>query len=618
MTKQTINLGSEELAGDGESLRSAFSKTNENFDELYVAVAANDLSNVQQNIIPAANEVYDLGSPTRRFKDLHLSGDTIYLGEGQISITENGTIEFSGDARQVELIQKDIVGDVFSEDSTLIIDGGTGHVLNLGGESPEFYLDYANFINTPTFSFNELSNQPGLDAILAINNTSTRTLNVNAIETGQIIGNGADGITNIVDITSVNGNLNNFLNIAGPGSGNIAGYTNIVGSNSGELIGFTNITASTKMTIDTTEWNAADVTNWKEAYSWGDHSGQGYATETYVDQSISAIVTGQGYVDTTYVNLAINQLKNNAPASLDTLGEIATAINNDPSYYQTVDSQLALKFNVSDFNNSFDTRLAAKTTSDIAEGSNLYYTDARVNTLLDTKTTNDIAEGSNLYYTDARAQALLDVTLSGYATETYVDTQVSNLVDTAPDALNTLNELAAALGDDANFSTTVTNSIASKLEISNFSSSFDTDFAAKTTDDLGEGTSLYYTDARSRAAISSVGDISYDDTTGIISFNNITGYLTSVTFSDIESSSYITSTDTWASDADNKLATASAIENRIITETLDTITTRGATTTNDITANGVIVNSISSSNGYIDFNNKELRNVTFDFGSYGA
>jgi hypothetical protein len=42
---------------------------------------------------------------------------------------------------------------------------------------------------------------------------------------------------------------------------------------------------------------------------------------------------------------------------------------------------------------------------------------------------------------------------------------VSALVDSSPATLNTLNELAAALGDDANFSTTVTNSIATKLPL---------------------------------------------------------------------------------------------------------------------------------------------------------
>ena len=51
------------------------------------------------------------------------------------------------------------------------------------------------------------------------------------------------------------------------------------------------------------------------------------------------------------------------------------------------------------------------------------------------------------------------------ATKNYVDTEVSALVDSAPGTLNTLNELAAALGDDASFSTTITNSIAAKLPL---------------------------------------------------------------------------------------------------------------------------------------------------------
>lgn len=47
----------------------------------------------------------------------------------------------------------------------------------------------------------------------------------------------------------------------------------------------------------------------------------------------------------------------------------------------------------------------------------------------------------------------------------YVDNKVAGIVDSAPDALNTLNELAAALGDDANFATTVTNSLSNKANI---------------------------------------------------------------------------------------------------------------------------------------------------------
>jgi|694.fasta_scaffold00781_10 hypothetical protein len=51
---------------------------------------------------------------------------------------------------------------------------------------------------------------------------------------------------------------------------------------------------------------------------------------------------------------------------------------------------------------------------------------------------------------------------------------VTYLVDSAPGALDTLNELAAALGDDENFATTVTNSLATKLSISSASSTYAT------------------------------------------------------------------------------------------------------------------------------------------------
>ena len=50
-----------------------------------------------------------------------------------------------------------------------------------------------------------------------------------------------------------------------------------------------------------------------------------------------------------------------------------------------------------------------------------------------------------------------------FADSAFVTSQINSLIDAAPGALNTLNELAAAIGDDANFSTTVTNSIATKL-----------------------------------------------------------------------------------------------------------------------------------------------------------
>ena len=59
--------------------------------------------------------------------------------------------------------------------------------------------------------------------------------------------------------------------------------------------------------------------------------------------------------------------------------------------------------------------------------------------------------------------------LGAYATTSYVDTEVANIVSSAPATLDTLNELAAALGDDPNFATTISNQIGTKLDASELS-----------------------------------------------------------------------------------------------------------------------------------------------------
>ena len=61
----------------------------------------------------------------------------------------------------------------------------------------------------------------------------------------------------------------------------------------------------------------------------------------------------------------------------------------------------------------FDSRFGTKTTTNLAEGTNLYYTQARFNSALAAKTTTDLAEGTNLYYTDARARLALSSSATG-------------------------------------------------------------------------------------------------------------------------------------------------------------------------------------------------------------
>jgi hypothetical protein len=160
---------------------------------------------------------------------------------------------------------------------------------------------------------------------------------------------------------------------------------------------------------------------------------------------------------------------------------------------------------------------AASNAASIAEGNANTYTDNAINAL----DTDDIEEGSsNLYFSDSRARgALSSGTGISYdsgtgvisvdntiATQSYVDTAVNNLIDGAPGLLDTLNEIAAAINDDANYFTTVTNAINAKQNTLTAGANIDitNDTISVTgldTNDVSEGTNLYFTDARARNAV---------------------------------------------------------------------------------------------------------------------
>ena len=77
--------------------------------------------------------------------------------------------------------------------------------------------------------------------------------------------------------------------------------------------------------------------------------------------------------------------------------------------------------------------------------------------------TDDIAALQSGKANVSHTHSSSDITdIDDYATKDYVDNSISGLVDNAPDALNTLNELSAALNDDSNFAGTVTTALAAK------------------------------------------------------------------------------------------------------------------------------------------------------------
>lgn len=94
---------------------------------------------------------------------------------------------------------------------------------------------------------------------------------------------------------------------------------------------------------------------------------------------------------------------------------------------------------------------------------------------------DEIASGGGVISQDQLDQTVQDITKSyGIADQTvltsaeqYTDQKIADVVDGSPEALDTLYELAKALGDDSNFATTVMDLIGQKLPTTTFENFID-------------------------------------------------------------------------------------------------------------------------------------------------
>lgn len=110
--------------------------------------------------------------------------------------------------------------------------------------------------------------------------------------------------------------------------------------------------------------------------------------------------------------------------------------------------------------------------------------------------------------------------LSGMASQGYVDTAINNLIAAAPGTLNTLDELAAALGDDANFASTVTTSLAGKVDKINITGA--TVGSASQVPVITFNAQGQITSATS-TAVAGVSALSYNQTTGVLTIDTADG-----------------------------------------------------------------------------------------------
>ena len=333
MAQQNINIGTSANKGDGDPIRTAFTKVNANFTELFAnhdgtishsmdikgsvfgddsTVLIDAVSNkinldgtVKGNIIPDTNVTYDIGSSSYRFKDLWLSGTTIHIGSSTMSVDNTGNFQFSGGIKS----NNPIVGD----DSTLLVDTANSSI------------PYAVLSGTPT-----TVSGYGITDALALGTSATTAL-------------AGDTTFSFASITSTPTTLAGY-GITDGGSGTYSGTSDGITEGSVNLY-FTDVRADARIT------NAGSA-NWNTAYGWGDHSGAGYLTSTGVLSSHTDVHT---------------------TAATD--GQVLKWDNGNTRWAPADDTDTDTIY--TSFDSDFDTRIGTKSTTNLSEGTNLYYTDVR-------------------------------------------------------------------------------------------------------------------------------------------------------------------------------------------------------------------------------------------------
>ena len=145
-------------------------------------------------------------------------------------------------------------------------------------------------------------------------------------------------------------------------------------------------------------------------------------------------------------------------------------------------------------------------------------------------TTTNIAEGTNLYYTDARSRAAISLTTtSSSGSSTYSSTTgilnvpTYTLAGLGGEPAITAGTITQYWRGDKSWQTLNTTAVTEGTNLYYTQARFDTAFTAKSTTNLTEGTNLYFTNTRARAAISeTVTGLDYNNTTGVLS--TTTGY----------------------------------------------------------------------------------------------
>ena len=239
------------------------------------------------------------------------------------------------------------------------------------------------------------------------------------------------------------------------------------------------------------------------------------SSATLVKTSDTGTVTSTMILDGTILNADVNASAAIAYSKLALAGAIVSAdIANDTIVNADINTAAAIDW----------TKLGISSTVSSTEIGYVDGVTSAIQTQIDAKLATTTAAST---YAPIASPTLTGVPLAPtaaantnttqIATTAYVQTELTDLLGGAPGALDTLNELASALGNDANYSTTITTALAGKLPLAG--GTMTGAIAMGTSKITGLGTPTVSTDAATKA---------YADAIVASSPSNLTGPITSV------------------------------------------------------------------------------------------
>ena len=252
------------------------------------------------------------------------------------------------------------------------------------------------------------------------------------------------------------------------GTGAIAGtFTgNITGNVTGNLTG--NVTGNVTGTSGSTTGNAATATalaTGRTISLTGDVSGTSASFDGTANASITAAIAANIIVDADInasAAITATKIAGTAVTQADTGTVTSTMIADGTIVNADINASAAIDW----------TKIAPSSTVSATELGYLDGVTSAIQTQIDSKldsgtagTTYAPLASPALTGVPTAPTAAANTNTTQVATTAYVQTEINDLIASAPGALDTLNELAASLGNDANFSTTVTNSLAAKLPL---------------------------------------------------------------------------------------------------------------------------------------------------------